>query len=130
MAWCTRYSIMSVTCHKSWFSPVSSINKTDRHDITEILLKVALNTITLTYCMHTHFRVWVIMKRKLKRWWSAIPSISTKRTIAFHLMFIIEEPTVVVKCIYNSTESAVLLINLCKIEEILMFFWNINILSC
>ena len=28
------------------FSPVSSINKTDRHDITEILLKVALNTIT------------------------------------------------------------------------------------
>ena len=31
-----------------WFSlgiPVSSINKTDHHDITEILLKVALNTI-------------------------------------------------------------------------------------
>ena len=34
-----------------WFSPgtpVSSTNKTDCHDITEILLKVALNTITLT----------------------------------------------------------------------------------
>ena len=32
-----------------WFSlgtPVSSTNKTDRHDITEILLTVALNTIT------------------------------------------------------------------------------------
>ena len=29
-----------------WFSPVSSTNKTDCHDITEILLKVALNTIT------------------------------------------------------------------------------------
>jgi hypothetical protein len=32
-----------------WFSPgtlVSSTNKTDRHDITEILLKVALNTIS------------------------------------------------------------------------------------
>jgi len=31
-----------------WFSPgtpVSSTNKTDRHDITEILFKVALNTI-------------------------------------------------------------------------------------
>jgi hypothetical protein len=27
---------------------VSSTNKTDSHDITEILLKVALNTITLT----------------------------------------------------------------------------------
>jgi hypothetical protein len=33
-----------------WFSlgtPVSSTNKTDRHDITEILLKVALNIIKL-----------------------------------------------------------------------------------
>jgi hypothetical protein len=32
-----------------WFSPVtpvSSTNKTDRQDISEILLKVALNTIT------------------------------------------------------------------------------------
>jgi len=32
-----------------WFSagtPDSSTNKTDRHHITEILLKVALNTIT------------------------------------------------------------------------------------
>ena len=29
-----------------WFSPGSSTNKTDRHDIAEILLKVALNTIT------------------------------------------------------------------------------------
>jgi archaellum biogenesis ATPase FlaH len=34
-----------------WFSPgtlVSSTNKTVHHDITEILLKVALNTITIT----------------------------------------------------------------------------------
>jgi hypothetical protein len=34
-----------------WLSPgtpVSSTNKTDRHDIAEILLKVALNTITRT----------------------------------------------------------------------------------
>ena len=33
-----------------WFSlgtPVSSTNKSDRHDITEILLKVALNTIII-----------------------------------------------------------------------------------
>ena len=29
-------------------APVSSTNKTDRHDITEILLKVALNTINKT----------------------------------------------------------------------------------
>jgi hypothetical protein len=35
-----------------WFSPgtlVSSTNKTGHHDITEILLKVALNTITLNF---------------------------------------------------------------------------------
>jgi hypothetical protein len=34
-----------------WFSPgppVSSTNKTDRHDIAEILLKVTLNTIKQT----------------------------------------------------------------------------------
>jgi hypothetical protein len=28
---------------------VSSTNKTDHHDITEMLLKVALNTLTLTF---------------------------------------------------------------------------------
>ena len=35
-----------------WFSPsdpVSSTNKTDRHDITEMLLKVALSTIPLSH---------------------------------------------------------------------------------
>ena len=39
-----------------WFSPgtrVSSTNKTDHHDITEILLKMALNTITLTLTSST-----------------------------------------------------------------------------
>jgi hypothetical protein len=42
-----------------WFSPggpVSTTNKTDWHNITEILLKVALNTITLT----PHIRLKVI----------------------------------------------------------------------
>ena len=29
-------------------SPISSTNKTDRHDITEMLLNVALNAMTLT----------------------------------------------------------------------------------
>jgi hypothetical protein len=33
-----------VTCTGLWFSPVSSTNTTDRHDIAEILLNVALNT--------------------------------------------------------------------------------------
>jgi len=30
--------------HGRWFSPASSISKTGRYDIAEILLKVALNT--------------------------------------------------------------------------------------
>jgi hypothetical protein len=49
---CTRYIIMwkrlPVICGRSVCSPVSCTNKTDRHDITEILLKVALSIIILT----------------------------------------------------------------------------------
>ena len=40
------YVCLSVTCDRSVFS---STNKTDHHDITEILLKVSLNTINQTY---------------------------------------------------------------------------------
>ena len=43
-----------------WFSPgtpVSSTNKTDSHIITKILLKVALNTVTLTLTIHVHVRM-------------------------------------------------------------------------
>jgi hypothetical protein len=53
---CTSYNIMwsilSVTCNKSVVSPdtpVTSTNKTDRHNITEILLKVVLNIISLIH---------------------------------------------------------------------------------
>ena len=53
---CTRYKLCDKVCQWlatcRWFSPgtqVSSINKTDQHDVTEILLKVALNTIILTH---------------------------------------------------------------------------------
>jgi len=41
-----------------WFSrgtPVSSINKIDRHDITEMLLKFALNTIYQTIYITSQF---------------------------------------------------------------------------
>jgi len=36
-------------------TPGSSTNKTSQHDITEILLKVALSTITLTIALKTVF---------------------------------------------------------------------------
>jgi hypothetical protein len=45
------YKVCQWLVPDQWFSPgssVSSTNKTDGHDITEILLKVALNTITIT----------------------------------------------------------------------------------
>ena len=41
----SMWKSMSVICGRSVFSTVSSTNKTDGHNIAEILLKVALNTI-------------------------------------------------------------------------------------
>ena len=38
-----------------WFSPDSSTNKTDRHDIAEILLKAMLNTLTPNSACFTNF---------------------------------------------------------------------------
>jgi anaerobic ribonucleoside-triphosphate reductase len=52
---------VSVTCDRSVvfsaYSGFSSTNKTERHDITEILLKVAFNTINqmLSYCYSCGF---------------------------------------------------------------------------
>jgi hypothetical protein len=53
-----------------WFFPgtlVSSINKTDRHNITEILLKVALNTINQTKSnrLYTKNCSWIILIWKI-----------------------------------------------------------------
>jgi hypothetical protein len=41
-----------------WFSPVFSINKIDRHDITEILLKVALTLNKIKKCIFLLFVHW------------------------------------------------------------------------
>jgi hypothetical protein len=43
---------LSVTCDRSVVFSGSSTSKTDCHDITEILLKVALNTIKQTNIMY------------------------------------------------------------------------------
>ena len=51
--WCTRLAVASdevyqLLVHGRWFSPGTQVSftiKTGRHDIAEILLKVALNTI-------------------------------------------------------------------------------------
>ena len=50
-----------------WFSsgsPLSCTNKTDRHDITETLRKVALNTTTITSMSHVTFFTNQIMRSK------------------------------------------------------------------
>jgi hypothetical protein len=44
---------------RQWFSRVSPTNKTDRHDITEILLKVALNTTTPNLSYLTVFQFYL-----------------------------------------------------------------------
>jgi hypothetical protein len=49
---CVGPTLVNIFVRRQWFSPgtqVSCTNNTDHHDITEILLKVALNTITLTF---------------------------------------------------------------------------------
>ena len=75
---CDKVCQWLVTCQ--WFSlwpPVFSTNKTDRHDIAEILLKVAFNTLTQTLLiinMHPFF--W-------KYWCSVVFSVSS---IFFYLI--------------------------------------------
>jgi hypothetical protein len=46
--WSLQDSTPTWSLQDSTRTPVSSTNKTDRHDITEILLRVALNTINQT----------------------------------------------------------------------------------
>jgi hypothetical protein len=62
---------LSVTCSTLaglWFSPgtlVSSTNKTDCHDLAEILLKVTLNIITLTLFVPDSFIIHLIQYFKV-----------------------------------------------------------------
>ena len=63
-----------------WFSPgtlVSSPNKIDRHDITEILLKVALNTITPLY----YWILNVLFLRKFSLWCNICIRLNLKEKI-------------------------------------------------
>ena len=49
-----------------WGTPVSSANKTDCHNITGTLLKVALNTKTINLCNVLHFYLWSLHHCVLK----------------------------------------------------------------
>jgi len=60
---CTQCNIISLAAGW-WFSPVLPVSSTtDNHDITEILLKVTLNTNTLTWCIGVwscYFKLYII----------------------------------------------------------------------
>jgi hypothetical protein len=65
---CTRLAAASddvyqLLAHGRWFSlgtPASSIAKTGRHDIAEILLKVALNIINQSIFNQKSFKIYLI----------------------------------------------------------------------
>ena len=68
-----------------WFSlgtPVSATNKTDRHDIAEILLRVALNIINLNFSTHTGITC-NISCIKNGRWWTVARQKFTFKKIFF-----------------------------------------------
>ena len=67
-----------------WFSPgtpVSSINKTDRQDITEILLKVALSTIN----QPNYFYILESCRRDAT--WTLLLNLHTKRNKSLDILF-------------------------------------------
>ena len=67
----------------SWRTPVSSTIKTDRHDITEILLRVALNTITQTLTWNCYYASTLRMTISLP-----VPSMDYVKLKRSHLYFI------------------------------------------
>ena len=87
---CTRLTAASdkvyqLLAHGRWFSPASSTTKTSRHDIAEILMKVALNTknqsnqpINLAW-QNTTPTIWTKQKKQLQEWfWLEIKIIENQ----------------------------------------------------
>jgi hypothetical protein len=63
---------LSVSCDRAVVfpgTPVSSINKIDRHDIAEILLKVALNTTTITPCPYSNHHFHIVLSILFQLFW-------------------------------------------------------------
>jgi hypothetical protein len=74
-----------------WFSPaplVSSTNKTDRHDITEILLKVALSTIKQTKQHYTCFNFADCIVLMLMYLCFFLYSVKSSRELMFLIVYI------------------------------------------
>ena len=92
--------VYQLLAHGRWFSPgtpASSTTKTGRHDIAEILLKVALNTknqiksnlyITSRY---SHFNI--LFSKPCQRQYELLPSLDVRRlsSFAFHILILFSE---------------------------------------
>ena len=70
-----------------WLSPVSSTNKTDCHDITEILLKVVLNTKTLTLTHHIFYLYYIVFF--ISQYFFYLHHIVIYPRILFYLYYIV-----------------------------------------
>jgi hypothetical protein len=73
MASCTRFNIMWTSLsvmYDRWMvvSGYSSTNKTDRHNIIEKLLKVVINTLTLTLTLLSFFSFWWLFCLSVDLW--------------------------------------------------------------
>ena len=72
-----------------WVLQFSSTNKTDRHNITEILLKVALNTTTVTFSLACPCSVPLEECSNLTRDGKPTPSLQTSMLIIVPLRWLL-----------------------------------------
>ena len=107
-----------------WFSPglsVSSTNKTDRHDITEILFEVALNTIK----QKTYKRSWIwrtVRMSYMASWRHLMLLAIYRRRTVSSLIGIWLFPIVCPCCLCISNESIIHML----LTDVLILTWSCN----
>ena len=116
---CDKVCQWLATCR--WFSlgpPVSSTNKTDRHDITEILLKVALNTIKQQTSKSRYFSK---SGHYIFHWWAKKTRIG-KEQQQYLLVFLIISASLSSSSSEDSTEvgNEILFLKYCQLNYIII----------
>ena len=84
--WCTWLATASdkayqLLVHGRWFSPASSTTKTNRHDIAEILLKVALNTKNKKIKLENNYSDEYFSHVSLSSRWALVVRLKTSKTL-------------------------------------------------
>jgi len=115
---------VSLTCVRLLVFSWSSTNKTDRHNITEILLKVALSTNKQT--KHKNAHNWLYFSVEHSSLWTFVNSsfCCTQKAAGLQLRFITIRLTYryLVKSLAGKTDEFFLYFVL------IYFFWKVNIL--